>query len=323
MEKIVPVFFAVDNAYVPIVHVALQSLMANASKDYTYNIHVLAENMKPEYVKSLQDLKTKQFNIVVNDISGIVGEKSKLMEGKFYGGSATYYRAFIPNLFPQYDKVLYLDADISINADVAELYNTEMGDNYIVGVREIVMSIMPVFSEYSEKFVGVPHDKYFNAGIIVINTKQLRKIKFEETFFDILSKVRLDICPDQDILNYICKGKTVMISDVWNKEPLGGGDVPLKDIKLVHYHFTTKPWLFDGILYEELFWKHAKNSKYYDIVKNLKKTVTKESMEATAKKGEVFAAIAVELNNGPSLEQRIKDINGGNDKKKTAETPAG
>ena len=35
----------------------------------------------------------------------------------------TYYRLFIPLILPQYEKVLYLDSDMIILADVADLYN--------------------------------------------------------------------------------------------------------------------------------------------------------------------------------------------------------
>ena len=38
---------------------------------------------------------------------------------------------FAPSLFPEYDKMLWLDSDIFVCDDVAKLYATSMGDNWI------------------------------------------------------------------------------------------------------------------------------------------------------------------------------------------------
>ena len=35
----------------------------------------------------------------------------------------TYYRLFIPNLYPQYDKAVYLDSDIVVRGDISKFYN--------------------------------------------------------------------------------------------------------------------------------------------------------------------------------------------------------
>ena len=47
--------------------------------------------------------------------------KDKLYTRDYYS-KTTYFRLFLPNLYPQYDKVLYLDSDIGILDDFATLY---------------------------------------------------------------------------------------------------------------------------------------------------------------------------------------------------------
>ena len=44
-SKIIPIFFAVDDGYVPFLAVALQSIVENASNKYTYVIKVLYTNI--------------------------------------------------------------------------------------------------------------------------------------------------------------------------------------------------------------------------------------------------------------------------------------
>ena len=41
MKPIIPIFFATDSNYLPILDVALTSLIQNASKDYDYVINVI------------------------------------------------------------------------------------------------------------------------------------------------------------------------------------------------------------------------------------------------------------------------------------------
>jgi len=305
-KPIVPVFFATDDGYVKFLHVAIHSLVVNTTKNYQYNIHILCNGMTEANKKSFEVFNRENIHVIVEDLSEEVQKRIHLMPGKHFGGEMTYFRAFIPRLFPQYDKAVYLDVDITINADIAEFYNVAMGDNYICGTMEFVTKNVPPFVDYVEKFVGVSADCYINAGIIVMNCKQLREIKFEETFFDMFSKVELHVDPDQCVLNFICRNDSVVLPNSdWNEQPLAGRNRDLKDVKLVHYHFTSKPWMFDNIMYEELFWEHAKNTMFYQDILDFKKTVTEEVKDAAERKGEFLALEAISLMAGPCLEERL------------------
>ena len=46
--KIIPIFFATDDNYVPFLEVALRSLIKNASKEYKYVINVLNTGLNKE-----------------------------------------------------------------------------------------------------------------------------------------------------------------------------------------------------------------------------------------------------------------------------------
>ena len=116
--------------------------------------------------------------------------KDKLYTRDYYS-KTTYFRLFIPNLYPQYNKVLYLDSDITILSDVADLYNIDIGDNLIAAAPDDVIQTIEVFQDYVEKVVGVAdYRNYFNAGIIVMNLDELRKFDFQEKFLYLLSTVK-------------------------------------------------------------------------------------------------------------------------------------
>ena len=58
-QEIIPIFFAVDDDYVPFLAVTLQSLIENASKNYYYSIKILYTNMQEENKKKLAKYESK------------------------------------------------------------------------------------------------------------------------------------------------------------------------------------------------------------------------------------------------------------------------
>ena len=184
---------------------------------------------------------------------------------------------FIPELYPQLDKALYLDSDVAILSDVADLYNIDMGDNLITGAPDGVIQSREVFQEYVEKVVGMAdYNNYFNAGIIVMNLDELRKFKFHEKFMYLLSTVKYAVAQDQDYLNRLCKGRVKIVPDTWNRMPCMKADIPRNKLNIIHYSLTFKPWHFDNILYEDIFWEYAKKTEFYDKLKKEKQLYTEQ-----------------------------------------------
>ena len=111
-------------------------------------------------------------------------------------------------MYPEYEKVLYMDCDIVVLGDIAELYNTDISNLYLAASPEEVMAEVKVFGDYAEKALDVPVSEYFNAGIMVMNLSEFRKQKIEEKFFEMINRFRFRVTQDEDYLNVLCKGKT-------------------------------------------------------------------------------------------------------------------
>ena len=270
-KTIIPIFFAVDNNYAPLLHVALESVISQASKDYIYNIHILCENLSNDNKESfLNHYGKNNFNIFITDMTKLIAARASKMHTRDYYSKTTYFRVYIPSMFPQYDKALYLDCDIALNADVSELYNFEVSKYYLGAITCETVDTIPVFTEYAEMYLGFKLPKYFNAGVLVLNLKTLREIRFEDRFFDILNKVKFEVAQDQDYFNVLCKGNVLFLPKVWNKIPRPDSTDKLEDIKLVHYNLSFRPWRYDNVLYGELFWRHAKNTPVYKHIVEMK-----------------------------------------------------
>jgi len=111
-----------------------------------------------------------------------------------------------------------------------------------------------------------------------MNLKEMRKIKFEELFLDLLSNITFNVAQDQDYLNTICKDRVLYLDKVWNKMPIVD-DVDINDIKLIHYNLSYKPWQIDGVNYADKFWEFSDKSIYAEEVKNIKRNYTKERQQ--------------------------------------------
>lgn len=287
MEKqTISLFFAVDDNYCPFLSVALDSIMANASKEYNYNAYVLATYVSPENKKLLASRLKDNFTLEFIDMNEKLEKLADRLHTRDYYSKATYYRLFIPNMFPNLDKALYLDADIIVPGDISELYNIDLGDNLVGGATDSAVANNDIFIDYVVNVVGVPHsDNYFNAGILPMNLKAMREFNFEEKFLDLLSKYKFVVAQDQDYLNAICMGRVQYFDVGWNKMPIENSKVKFDKINLIHYNMLWKPWQFDNVLYEDVFWKYAKDNPYYDFIVKYKEGWTEERREKALNSG--------------------------------------
>ena len=141
MEKEIPIFFSTDDNYIQFLDVAIASLIANASKKYNYRIIVLNTGLQQKNIDMVKQNERSGFVIEFVDISEKLGNIKSRFKNVYHFSIVTYYRLFIASLFPQYNKILYLDCDIVINNSISELYNIdiEIGEceGYLAELRYI------------------------------------------------------------------------------------------------------------------------------------------------------------------------------------------
>ena len=133
MKKEIPVFFSTDDNYIPYLDVAISSLIANASEDFRYRIIVLNTGLSKENTDLVKKKESSDFIIEFIDISDRLGNIKSRFKDVYHFSLASYYRLFIASLFPEYDKVIYLDCDLVILGDISELYEINIGENISKG----------------------------------------------------------------------------------------------------------------------------------------------------------------------------------------------
>ena len=265
----VPVFFAVDDNYIPQLAVALRSLIANASSKNHYEIYVLIEKLSDESRRVILDMQEDNVKISFLSVADKLSSICKALHIRDYYTNTTYYRFFIPELFPEYDKGIYLDCDIVVTCDIAKMYRFSLGSKLAGVINDEIVSDIEVFADYSEIVLNIPRTEYFNAGIMLMNLAAMREMHIEKRFAEMLGERAYTVAQDQDYLNVLCHGRLRYFSKSWNKTPLPTSD-PKKIPHIIHYKINFKPWRYDNVPYGDLFWKYAKRTPYYRHFANMK-----------------------------------------------------
>ena len=275
IKKEIPIFFSTDDNYIPFLDVAVRSLIKNASRDYQYRIIVLNTGLSPENVSTVKQNECDGFAIDFADISRELETIKSRLKNVYHFSIVTYYRLFIASLFPQYDKIIYIDCDLVVTGDISKLYNVELGDNILGAVAEAYVASTPEFRDYARVAVGVNPDTYFNAGVLLMNLEAFRANDIEKKFVHLITEYDFDVLdPDQGYLNYLCYGKVHLLPNGWNKTPL---PTPTEGEKsIVHYALYKKPWQYDDVIDGEYFWEYAKESPFYERILLKKASFTDE-----------------------------------------------
>lgn len=268
----IPVVICFDDNYALSGGALVNSIIKNSSESDNYDIVVL-ENGVSQRNKSrfLSLIKGRSnFSLRFFDVNAFSEMKSVYTRAHF--SAATYARLFIPSIFSEFEKVLFIDADTIVESDVAELVHTEVGDNLIAAVRDIVMEGFVKFGaiahidepanltagQYLEQILGMQESQnYFQAGIILFNISQMRK---ENTFASLMAamKARRYWFLDQDIMNKVFYDRVHYLPGEWNVYHGNGNTDDFfpnlkfetymsflksrKQPKMIHFAGENKPW---------------------------------------------------------------------------------
>ena len=181
---------------------------------------------------------------------------------------ASYIRLFLADLLPQdVDKLVYLDSDICVLADIRDLAATYLDD-------AVIAAVCDPYAEENER-LGLP-DGYrcFNAGILVMDMAAWRRLKLSAAAKRYVDEnaPRLKY-HDQDVLNVLLHDKVKFIDMAWNYQarlrqrntltapPYRSQLVELIRIKpqIVHYTTHLKPWRYrPDVAFEREYMKYLK-----------------------------------------------------------------
>ena len=278
----IPIFFAADDNYAPFLSVAIISLLDKSDKNKFYKIHILNDNMSLENIKKIKGLQTSNSEIIFNSINNNLECINDRLDNRLRPDIFTltiYFRLFIPEMFKEYDKAIYIDSDVVLNSDISELYDIDLENNYIGACRDKSIIGIKEFENYFTEGVGIDYRDYINSGVLLLNMKELRNKKLSDKFLYLLNKYHFEnVDPDQAYINFLCNGKIKYLDNAWDAMPNLEKN-KLENPKLIHYNLFFKPWHYDNITYEEYFWEYAKKSIYYEEIVKIKNNYSASDKE--------------------------------------------
>ena len=122
-----------------------------------------------------------------------------------YGSNWTYIgliRSALTKVFPQYDRILSIDCDTVVLNDISELWDIDLDDYYVAGVKE------PILSQHHGYL-------YINAGVTMWNLKKLREDGMDDQMIYSLN-ARKHFFVSQDVLNEECQGHILELPPEYN-----------------------------------------------------------------------------------------------------------
>ena len=135
----IQIFYACDDNFVKYTIVSLHSMQKNASKDYKYHVHVLHTGISDEMKSRVLEMQNSNFEISFDDVTEYLTSISDKLPIRDYYSKTTYYRLFIAEMFPEYDKAIYIDSDTIVQGDISELYRINIDDAYVGACHEQAM----------------------------------------------------------------------------------------------------------------------------------------------------------------------------------------
>jgi lipopolysaccharide biosynthesis glycosyltransferase len=276
MVNPIVIAFACDEGYSKHVGVVMQSILANATMADRHEFHILTMNLSLDAENRLLEIATRgKATILVHRID------ASLLAG-FPTGSLpleTYLRLLLPDLLPEHEKILYLDADLIVMDSLSKLWNFSIGTNAIGATIDTIAILKGAAILDHLKALQLPEQHvYFNAGVLLLNLKVLRDLRLLEIVKEWTQRyLSLMINSDQDVLNAILAGSVSYFDLRWNLQaPL---IAPIKlgwkcstehvkavsDPGIIHYVSYRKPWRKEFKLpYQSLYFKYLAQTPWKD-----------------------------------------------------------
>lgn len=303
----IPIIFAVDKNYVPYLSVAIQSIVTNSSDFENYDIIILYTDLYEFQKRMLISIgkDTKNVSIRFINMDSYVKEYnlSSLMHINHITLSA-YFRLLSSTIFAHYQKIIYLDCDVIINEDIANLYKIDIEDKSIGACLDTVISnnldsvlIHQGLKEYLQNVLDIPSEKkYFNSGVLIININKWKKQHIQSYLLQ-LARINNRFFHDQNVLNSAFYNDCYILPPKWNlqyhvkfkwpnykmhlsEELLYLYDNISAKPSIIHYTSAEKPWKELLHTYTSNWWQYARKSPFYEII--LKEITSEKSQQNTS-----------------------------------------
>jgi len=256
----VVIAFGVDAAYLPHLATAIASVVANApgARLRFLIIHDGVPVADQRKVESCAPGQVFEWPLMTD-------ARALALDRYSHISRAGYYRLAIPYFAPaSAERVVYLDSDLVVLADIRELAAVDLGDSMIGAVFDPAVD-----GDAFASRMNLPPERltYFNSGVLVLDVAKLRQTGAFDDALEFSTKNKLDF-GDQCALNYVLWNRWKRLDPVWNVQrrmvakegrhnfSTAADAQSHRRPKIIHFTEEIKPWSEGG--YHPYIWTYYK-----------------------------------------------------------------
>lgn len=280
-NKTVNIVFTTDSKYKDYLKVTIQSALDNKNLDSVYNIHILCVDLPDIQIKEFKRFERRNVHIYPVSMDSATIENVGQFKVSNHVSRADLFKFFMPDIFPKYDKILYIDSDTLILGDLLPLFNTEISGKYLGAVLKydpVVKTKYYVFTEIKTKSYT------YNCGVLLYNLEKFRKENITRKLIEAKNSDKKRILMTQDAFNTVIPPKNIKkLSPVYNAYSrwrtyyfkkynfrrvyfpycinMKNMDDLYKKVVIVHFAGPKKPWMYTDIKFSKEWWFYENRTK--------------------------------------------------------------
>lgn len=251
--------FGMTGDWLKYTSVTICSILSNAAKNDDYYFYIMCDWQGIElsslqiFFDALDLIKPAEYIFLKMNNADFEGAIHDWL------GVSSSYRLKLPSMIKE-DKILYLDSDIIVTKNIADLYSVDVSDYYLAAVEDKLSDRMRTRVNLQEG------ETFINGGVQLLNLQKFRENNLEQTIFNKLREI--PFYTDQDVINDVCRDKILQLPLKYNLMVLDSEEIyqsrrkeyeeAIKNPHIIHY--TYKPWKLKVPLHEQ--WE-----KYATILK--------------------------------------------------------
>lgn len=231
------VAFCCDQNYLPYAALTAHEIIARCDGDFDI---VLCSTTPLELPATAQHPRIRTVTVEVGDTFAKLYRDARRTD-------LTYLRMLLPDVFAEdYSRILYLDSDLSVRkGDIAGLLAVDLSGRSVGAVRDTRQWRTPSREMSDVVMLGQSMSRYFNAGVMLIDTRGFRENGHMRRLLEFGAKhgAKLQYA-DQTLLNCVLKDDWVELSPVWNWQFSWSARMfePMVGANIIHFIGPKKPW---------------------------------------------------------------------------------
>jgi len=273
--------FCADDNYCRPMGATIASLIANNPGQH-FTFHLLAISLTEDNQARFRRVADMGMATHIHLLDAAQFAPFASFLGHSHYSLSIFTRLVIPDMLAgSADRVLYLDADILCLGALDELFDIDFD-----GKLAVVVPDAPITTRRRVAALALPHNEYFNAGVMLINVAPWLAAGATAQAVDTLANSKLDLrFNDQDALNIVLNGRARYVDQRYNTlyDLIHDLQVnrtalrPLNGARLVHFAGSVKPWAgWSGHEAAALFAGYLAQSPWADLPLDAAPKNTKE-----------------------------------------------